>query len=306
MRQIVRRAKRFPGAGAAAPMPGRGPAPLRLIAAAGLAVLTLAACERSGEAEVEAAMRDINVIDDSGLNDVMMSVADPDEAVAYFTRSLSQNPDRIDLRRGLARSLIRAGRNTEAASAWEAVATHPEATDADRVDLAGALIRNNDWDRARATLDAIPPTHETFERYRYEAMTADAAEDWAAADSYYEIAAGLTTTPAGVLNNWGYSKLTRGDYVAAERLFTDALRYEPDLFTAKNNLVLARGAQRNYDLPVVPMTQQERAQLLYTLALTAIKQSDLVIGRSLLEDAVETSPTHFEEAARALEALASA
>ena len=300
MRQIIHDSTGSPRPGTSAP------SALRLMAVAGLSLLTLAACERSGEAEVEAAMRDINVVDESGLNDVMMSAADPQEAVAYFTRTLADNPDRIDLRRGLARSLIRAGRNTEAATAWAAVAGHPEATNDDRVDLAGALIRNNEWDRARATLDAIPPTHETYERYRYEAMAADAAEDWARADSYYEIAAGLTTTPAGVLNNWGYSKLTRGDYQAAERLFTDALRHEPDLFTAKNNLVLARGAQRNYDLPVVPMSQSERAQLLYTLALAAIKQNDLVIGRGLLEDAVETSPTYFEEAARALEAMESA
>jgi hypothetical protein len=40
--------------------------------------------------------------------------------------------------------------------------------------------------------------------------------------------------------------------------------------------------------------------------LTAIKQNDLVTGRSLLEDAIETSPTHFEEAVRALEALGTA
>ncbi len=55
---------------------------------------------------------------------------------------------------------------------------------------------------------------------------------------------GLTTTPAGVLNNWGYSKLTRGDAEAAERLFTEAITYDRDLFTAKNNLVLARAARR--------------------------------------------------------------
>jgi Tfp pilus assembly protein PilF len=273
------------------------------VIAAGLGLLSLAACAPSGEQAVQDAMDEINVIDESGLNDVMMTVADPEEAVAYFTRATAGAPDRVDLRRGLAESLIRAGRNTEAVSAWETVASHPEATNADRVDLAGAYIRTNQWDQARATLDTIPPTHETYERYRYEAMTADAREEWARADSFYEIAVGLTTTPAGVLNNWGYSKLTRGDYQGAERLFTDALRHEPDLFTAKNNLVLARGAQRNYDLPVIPMTQQERAQLLYTLGLAAIKQNDVTIGRSLLEDAVETSPTYFEEADRALEAL---
>jgi Flp pilus assembly protein TadD len=270
---------------------------------AGLGLLALTACAPSGEDVVEDAMREVNVIDESGLSDVMMTVADPDEAVAYFTRSTRENPGRIDLQRGLAKSLIRAGRTTEAVAAWQTVSSHPEATPDDRVELAGAYIRTNDWDHARGALDAVPPTHETFDRYRYEAMVADAREDWGRADSFYEIAVGLTTTPAGVLNNWGYSKLTRGDYVAAERLFTDALRHEPGMFTAKNNLIMARGAQRNYDLPVIPMSQQERAQLLYTLALAAIKQNDITMGRSLLEDAVETSPTHFEEASRALDAL---
>jgi Tfp pilus assembly protein PilF len=274
-----------------------------LPAVALLAMFGLAACGDNGEAEVDRALEDLNVIDESGLNDIMIQAADPAEAVSYFERTLASQPDRIDLQRGLAESYIRADRPTEAVSAWRSVVAHPEATDADSVDLAGALIRVNNWDEARSVLTAIPPTHETFERYRLEAMVADAAEDWTRADSFYETAVGLTTTPAGVLNNWGYSKLTRGDYRGAEQLFSDALRYDSSMFTAKNNLVLARGAQRLYDLPVVPMTQQERAQLLYTLALTAIKQSDLNTGRSLLVDAIETNPQHFEEAVRALEAL---
>ena len=105
------------------------------------------------------------------------------------------------------------------------------------------------------------------------------------------------------MNNWGFSKLTRGDYEGAERLFAEALTYDAGMFTAKNNLVLARGAQRNYTLPVVPMTQVERAQLMHTMALAAIKQNDVAIGRSLLADAIETHPQYFEEAVRALEAL---
>lgn len=268
-----------------------------------LAMMGLSACGDKGEAEVDRALEDLNVIDESGLNDIMIQAADPAEAVAYFERTLASQPDRIDLQRGMAESYIRADRPTEAVATWRQVVAHPEATDADRVELAGALIRVNNWDEAESVLNAIPPTHETFERYRLEAMVADASEDWTRADSFYETAVGLTTTPAGVLNNWGYSKLTRGDYRGAEQLFTDALRYDSSMFTAKNNLVLARGAQRLYDLPVIPMTQQERAQLLYTLALTAIKQNDLNTGRSLLVDAIETNPQHFEEAVRALEAL---
>ncbi|MEL7012657.1 MAG: tetratricopeptide repeat protein, partial [Pseudomonadota bacterium] len=165
------------------------------------------------------------------------------------------------------------------------------------------LIRNGDWDEADAVLDAIPPTHETFHRYRLEAMVADSNEEWEKADSFYEIALGLTTTPAGVMNNWGYSKLTRGDFADAERLFTEAIRQDDTLFTAKNNLILARGAQKKYALPVIKTSQMERAQLLYTLGLSAIKQGDTAIGKGLLRDAVDTHPQYFEAAARSLSAL---
>jgi hypothetical protein len=100
-----------------------------------------------------------------------------------------------------------------------------------------------------------------------------------------------------VLNNWGYSKLSRGAPRDAERLFAEALQHDSTLFTAKNNLVLARAAQRRYELPVIPMTQTERAELLHTMALAAIRQGDTSVGRALLRDAVDTHPQHFEAAA---------
>jgi Tfp pilus assembly protein PilF len=276
---------------------------LFMIPAVLAAAFTLSACDQSGEQEVERALQDLNVVDETNLNDVFLTVGDPDEAVSYFTRASDNDPGRIDLMRGLAKSLIRARRNTEAVSAWTAVAEHAEATDSDRVELADAYIRANRWDEAATTLNSIPPTHETYKRYRLEAMVADSKEQWDKADSFYQTAVGLTTTPASVYNNWGFSKLTRGDYPDAERMFTDALRHNDGLFTAKNNLILARGAQRKYDLPVIAMTQTERAQLLHTLALTAIKQDDITIGKGLLREAIDTHPQHFEEAVRSLRAL---
>jgi Tfp pilus assembly protein PilF len=265
---------------------------------------TLSACGNgNSDAEVQRAVQSLNVVDESNLNDLYLTAGDPNEAVSYFQRASGENPDRIDLKRGLAKSLIRAGKPTEAIAVLTAVTQSPEATSEDMVDLADAYIRTNEWDRAEATLSAIPPTHETFDRYRLEAMVADSKQNWTKADSFYEIAAGLTTTPAGVLNNWGFSKLSRQDYAGAEKLFVQALTYDPGLFTAKNNLVLARAAQNKYDLPVVQMTQTERAELLYTTALAAIKQGDLAVGKALLGDAIETHPQHFEAATRSLAAL---
>ncbi|OBY26205.1 tetratricopeptide repeat protein [Leisingera sp. JC1] len=265
--------------------------------------LVLSACAEKADESVERALQEVNVIDESNLNDVMLNVADPNEAVAHFQRTIRNSPDRIELHRGLAHSLTRAKRNTEAAVAWKQVVSMKGASSEDRVHLAGALVRSGEWDQAKAELDKVPPTYETYERYRLEAVVADANKDWKRADSFYEIAVGLTTTPAKIMNNWGYSKLTRGDFTGAERLFGDAIRQDQSLFTAKNNLVLARGAQRNYSLPVIPLKQTERALLLHTLALSAIKQGDVKVGENLLREAIATHPQHFEEAARSLAAL---
>jgi Flp pilus assembly protein TadD len=255
------------------------------------------------DAEVEQALKDVNVIDDTNLNEVMLSVANPNEAVAYFERTIAQYPNRIDLRRGLAKSLVRAKKPAAAATAWKTVTEMPGSTSEDRVDYADALIRANNWSEAEVQLNRVPPTHETFKRYRLEAMVADSKKEWKKADSFYETAVGLTTTPSGTLNNWGFSKLTRGDYAGAESLFSEALSYDNSLFTAKNNLVLARAAQRKYDLPVISMTQIERAQLLHTSALSAIKQGDVNTGKALLAEAIDTHPQHFDAAVRSLEAL---
>jgi Flp pilus assembly protein TadD len=271
------------------------------IAVACLAVLS--ACEKSDETDVSRAIQSVNAIDENNLSDIMLTAADPQEAVAYFTRSVRENPERLDLRRNLALSLVRARRPIDALPIWEKVIDHPQATPEDSVGYADALIRVGRWDEAEAALDDVPPTFESYKRYRLEAMVADSNREWANADSFYKTAAGMTAKPSGVLNNWGYSKLTRGDFREAERLFVSAIQHDPSLFTSKNNLVLARAAQRNYQLPIVEMTQVERAQLLHTAGLSAIKQGDVNLGKGLLQEAIDTHPQHFESAVRALRAL---
>lgn len=265
--------------------------------------MMISGCAQDKGKEAAKALKELNVVDESNLNGLMLTSADPNEAVAYFAKSSAANPERGDLKRGLAQALVKAGKSAEAVQVWRQLIASGQGTAEDRVALADALIRNNRWKEAEAELNQVPPTHETYERYRLEAMVADSNKKWSKADSFYETAFGLTTRPSGILNNWGFSKLTRGDYPGAEKLFTQALTYDPNVFTSKNNLVLARAAQRKYELPIVQMTQTERAQLLYTAALSAIKQGDVDTGRTLLQEAIDTNPQYFEEATRALETL---
>lgn len=266
-------------------------------------IFALAACQDSSKASVTRAIDSVSAIDQQNMAELMLSAGDPEEAVGYFATQLERSPDDITLQRGLARSLVRSGRVAEALPVWRRVVAHPEATNDDRVMLADTYIRANSWPEAEATLNAIPPTHESFDRYRLEAMIADSKQQWTRADHFYETAAGLTTRPSGVFNNWGFSKLTRGKPREAEQLFMQALQHDPNLFTAKNNLALARAGQGNYSLPLVQMNQQERAMLLYTMAIAAIRKSDTTIGRTLLAEAIDTHPQHYEEAVRALRAL---
>lgn len=273
-----------------------------LLALCLLGTVALSACT-DRTARVEKAVKDVQNVDEKNLNEIMLTVGDPREAVAYFRKGVAKKPDDLGMQRGLAKSLVRAKQPDEAALVWDKIANGPNGTDADRVAWADALIRANKWTQAEKVLNSINPTYETFDRYRLEAMVADSKKQWKKADSFYETAAGMTTQPAGIYNNWGFSKLTRGDYKGAEKLFGRALSYDPQMFTAKNNLVLARGARREYDLPIIPMTQEERSKLLYTLALTAIKQGDVAIGKNLLQDAIDTNPRFFPAAQRALDAL---
>ena len=267
------------------------------------AVIGLAACNPTSAPDVNRAIYPINVIDESNLSDIMLTAAAPNEAVAYFQRAAAEQPDRIDFRRGLATSLVRAGRADEAIALWRDIVSGPDMIDQDRIDFAGALIRSGDWAEAERQLDLVPPTLETFERYRLEAMVADSNQEWGRADHFYETAVGLTTRPANVLNNWGFSRLSRGDFDGAEELFLEAVRYDPNLFTAKNNLVMARAAQGNYQMPLVRMSEIERAQLLHTAGLAASRQGQIDTCRGLLAEAIETHPQHFDAAVRALETL---
>ncbi|MEY3960667.1 MAG: hypothetical protein RIR14_1321, partial [Pseudomonadota bacterium] len=67
------------------------------LTAALLGSLALSACTQpQSSAEVQRALKSVNVIDESNLSDIMLTVGDPKEAVAYFQKTSTENPDRID------------------------------------------------------------------------------------------------------------------------------------------------------------------------------------------------------------------
>ncbi len=242
-------------------------------------------------------------LDDAELVDLLLTTGDPKEAVAYFRNALAQAPDRADFRRGLALSLARAKRYPEAARVYAELAARGQAEPADRLEHAMAAARFDRWDDVRTIVAGLPPGMTTARRYGIDAMLADHEQDWAAADAAYAQAESLAANPAAVLNNWGVSQMSRGALAAATEMFGRALAYDSRLFSAKNNLVIARGLMGDYQLPAVPMTETEKGYLLNNLGVIARRNGQPELARGLFAAAVETHPQHYAAAASRLAAL---
>ncbi len=107
------------------------------------------------------------------------------------------------------------------------------------------------------------------------AMLADQSSDWPKADKAYERARRLTSAPANILNNWGVSRMSRKEYDAASRLFVKALAYNPRLFNARNNLAVSRTLEGEHRLPLVTLSEEERATLLHNVGVIALRRGHI-------------------------------
>ncbi|MEM7056284.1 MAG: tetratricopeptide repeat protein [Pseudomonadota bacterium] len=244
-----------------------------------------------------------NVIDEANLTDLLLTAGNPEESVTYFQNALAQEPSRTDLRRGLAISLIRAKRFPEAGRVYEEMISLGQAEPVDRLEYAFVAARLEKWDDVRAVIAQLPAGLNTGRRHMIEAMLADHEQNWSAADAAYARAETLSTNPASILNNWGVSLMSRGDLPAAERSFEKALTYNARLFNAKNNLAISRGLQGNFQLPVIPMTETEKAIILNNLGVIALGKDQKRVARGLFAAAVEAHPQHYEAAANRLASL---
>lgn len=273
---------------------------MRQLAWLPVVALALTACESVSNKEDPLAE---SVIDETNLNDLMLTVGDPAESVAYFAQALAREPNRVDFRRGYAISLARDRSYLEAARVFEEMIDLGQAEPTDRLEYAFVLARLERWDDVRAQMAAIPPGLDTARLHLMHGMVADHEQNWGAADAAYEQARLRATNPAPILNNWGVSRMSRGDLEAAIDTFEQALSYDSRLFNAKNNLAIARGLSGDFSLPLVPMTDEEKAIILNNLGLIALRQGEERLARGLFAAAVEAHPRHYEAAANRLAAL---
>ncbi|MEM6496199.1 MAG: tetratricopeptide repeat protein [Pseudomonadota bacterium] len=243
------------------------------------------------------------VIDDAGLNDLLLTSGDPEFSIEYFETAVAREPERGDFRRGLAISYSRAKRYPEAGRVYEELIALDQAQPTDVLEYGFIAVRLGDWEGAKAAESGLPGGFNNSRRHLLAAMIADSEEDWAGADAAYTRAETLALKPDHVLNNWGVSYMARGDLTSAESAFKRSVSYNSRLFSAKNNLAIVRGMGGDFTLPLVPLTDQERAMILNNLGVIATRQGELKIARGLFAAAVDAHPQHYQGAADKLAAL---
>lgn len=271
----------------------------RWLAISAVAV-SLAACESVSQKEDPLAA---SVIDEANLNELMLTASDPQDAVEYFEQAVAREPNRDDFRRGLARSLVRAKRYNEAARVYQELITLNQDEPIDRLEYAYVAVHLDRWDDVSTLAASFPDSLQTPRRYLIDAMVADQRSDWATADAAYARAEKLSARPAQVLNNWGVSQMSRGDLAAATKTFERAVSYDSTLFSAKNNLAIVRGLQGDFTLPLVPLTDEEKAILLNNLGIIAMRKGEEQVAKGLFAAAVDAHPRHYDAAADRLAAL---
>ena len=262
-------------------------------------------CALSQQEKAALANTPVNAVDENDLNDIMLTLADSPAAVEYYRRALGREPERLDLKRGYALSLARDGQHAEARLVFDDVIAKGAAEPTDLVVYGRTLAMLEDFEAASAALDRLPPAYRTSRERQLRGMVADHRRDWPAADGYYGEARRLTAQPAPIYNNIGVSMLARGDMQGAEDAFRQALIHDPRMFEAKNNLTLSYALQKQYRLPVISMTEEERAVLLHNIALVALRQGDEAVALGLLQQAVKVHPRRWAPAADKLAALQS-
>ncbi|WP_333834565.1 tetratricopeptide repeat protein [Rubrimonas sp.] len=265
-----------------------------------IAALGLSACQSVSQFADPLAP---DIVREAGLGEQILNSGDPNGAVRYFERAAAATPDDVAMQRSLAIANMRAGDLRAAERAMDAVLASDAATPQDRVERGFIAVRLDDWERAGAMTAALPPDLDTARRALLEALVADRARDWSAADAAYARALAGAENKAAALNNWGVSRLARGDASAAIATFERALATDPKLFAAKNNLAIARAMRGDYALPDGVESDRERAVLQHNMALVAQRKGDAAEARRLLERAIAAHPQHYRAAVEQLAAL---
>lgn len=220
-----------------------------------------------------------------------------DTALNGFLSVLNAYPDDPRAHAGVAETHLALGNGELALKAYDAWPA-PMAGRADAFQGRGiAHLLLGEEAAARADLTkAVEADPSLWRAWNALGLINDRIRNWAQADQCYQKAAQANPGAAEILNNRGYSLVQRGDYAAAVPLLNQALRLDPTLEAARNNLTLASALQGRYEGALTAIPADVLPVALNNVGYAALLRGDYASAEVYLTRAIQSSPRHFEKA----------
>lgn len=128
----------------------------------------------------------------------------------------------------------------------------------------------------------------------------DIEQDWAAAAESYGTALEGNPKSALIYNNRGFSMLMQRRLEEATDDFNRALRMDPDLDVARENLRLALAWEGKYILAMSGAEERDMPRILNNVGFIALMRGDYTNAEAYLLRAMESDPSYNQAAARNL------
>jgi Tfp pilus assembly protein PilF len=167
-----------------------------------------------------------------------------------------------------------------------------------------SLMALGDLNTAKDQLDrAVAADPSLWRSWMALGRVYDGNKDWSGAQTAYDKALAVQPDSPIIINNMGMSLMMQHRYDEAAQDFQRALTIDPTMDMTRANLRLAMAWQGKYDEALVGAQAGSRADALNNVGYVAMLRGDQEAAQKYFSQALESSPTYHERAARNLETL---
>ena len=225
-----------------------------------------------------------------------MRAGDRQQMLFYYVKALRFDPDDTDLLIRIGQTHELQGTDEMAVRAYSlALASNPDLVPA--LESRGLLLLEHDEvDRSEQDLQkAVSIDNQAWRAFNGLGLIADRRKMHETAIAHYSSALEIRPGVPAILNNRGYSRLLANQLDGAESDLRQAAELGYDKAWINLGVLLAARSQYGDALRAFSAVL-DRPQALNKVAEQAIENGDISKARSLLEEAIDTSPTYFPEA----------
>lgn len=228
----------------------------------------------------------------------------PADAKLLLERVLLAEPNNLRARLAMAETQLATGQLDAAAQAFDPLTQYPEYAARARQGRGISLLLMAQERPALYLLEqAVEEDPSLWRAWNAIGTLNDRTGNWDAAKLAYDHALEIRPDSPMLYNNRGFSHLLRRDHVSAIADFDAALRLDPKMEAARENLRLAFAWAGDYDQALVGVGRKDIGRAFNNIGFVALLRGDLPAAESYLLRSMAVDPKFNRVANKNLEYL---